>query len=103
VSDTPSATFRTSSGLPVSLSVAEYRLALLGTVDFASDWDALELATTFVPDGPAKLALIQERLRPLAGYLSPLTQRVDALELLAARHWFRRGAVSEVSHEEGST
>jgi hypothetical protein len=82
------------------LSVAEYRLALLGLVDFAGAWDALELATTFVIDGPAKLALIQERLRPLAGYLS---QRVDALEMLAARHWFRRGAISEVSDVEGST
>jgi hypothetical protein len=103
VPDISSVTFRTPSGLPVSLSVAEYRLALLGLVDFAGAWDALELATTFVIDGPAKLALIQERLRPLAGYLSPVTQRVDALEMLAARHWFRRGAISEVSDVEGST
>jgi hypothetical protein len=103
VSDAPSATFRTPSGLPVSLSAAEYRLALLGLVDFAGDWDALELATSFVSDGPAKLALIQKRLRPLADTLSPLAQRVEALELLTARHWFRRGAASEVSHEEGST
>lgn len=100
--DTGSGTFRTPSGLPVSLSAAEYRLALLGTVDFGGAWDALELATAFVVDGPAKLAMIQERLRPLADYLSPLTQRVDALEMLAARHWFRRGTVSGDSGVEAS-
>lgn len=102
MAEIPAKSLRTSSGLPVALSAGEYRLALLGRVDFAGDWDALELATTFVPDGPAKRALIQERLRPLVESLSPAERRVDALELLAARYWFRREMVRADPHGKGS-
>ncbi len=102
MTEASSITLRTPSGLPIVLSAGEYRLLLLGRADFAGDWDALELATTFVPDGPAKRALIQERLRPLVESLSPAERRVDALELLAARYWFRREMVRADPHGKGS-
>jgi len=88
-------TFRAPSGLAVALSPDEYRLALLWLIDFEAAWEGLEAATAFVTDGEAKLALIRQRLRPLADDLSPLGQHVDSLALLAARHWFRQGQVSE--------
>ena len=88
-------TFRAPSGRAVALSPDEYRLALLWRIDFEAAWEGLEAATAFVTAGVAKLALIQQRLRPLAEDLSPLGQHVDSLALLAARHWFRQGQVSE--------
>jgi hypothetical protein len=102
VSDTPAIVFRTPSGLTISLTADEYRLALLGLVDFAGAWDALALAADFVVDGPAKQALIRERLRPLSEALSPLAQQVDALAMLAARHWFRTGQTSEALSPEAA-
>jgi hypothetical protein len=79
------------NGAPVfTLTLNEYRLALLGLVDFAGDWDALETATTFVVDGAKKAALVRDHLRPQAAHLDVLLARgLDGLELLAARHWFR--------------
>jgi hypothetical protein len=88
-------TFLAPSGLAVSLSPDEYRLALLWLIDFEAAWEGLEAATAFVTDGEAKLALIRQRLRPLADDLSPLGQHVDSLVMLAARHWFRQGWVPE--------
>jgi hypothetical protein len=84
-------TIRTAEGRRIELTLPEYRLALLWLVDFAANWEALEYATTLVPDGPAKLALIRERLRPVAAHLPALASRgVDSLEMLAARFWFRQ-------------
>ncbi len=85
-------TVETPAGLPLVLSPDEYRLALLWLTDFEQAWDGIEAAAAFVPDGAAKRALIQARLQPLAGSLTGLGQQVDALTLLAARHWFRTGA-----------
>ena len=96
-------TFITPSGLAVALSPDEYRLALLWLIDFEAAWEGLETATAFVTDGAAKLALIQQRLRPLADDLSSLGQRVDSLALLAARHWFRQGHVSKNRDVEAAT
>ena len=80
-------------GVILALTSNEYRLALLGLVDFAGQWFALETATAFVVDGPTKLAVIRERLLPMADELAVLlTRDVDAIELLAARYWFRNGA-----------
>jgi hypothetical protein len=77
----------------MTLSLDEYRLALLGLVDFEGDWPALETATMFVTDGSAKATLVRERLLPLADSLSLLVYRgVDTFELLVARHWFRHKA-----------
>jgi len=87
-------TFLAPSGLAVALSPDEYRLALLWLVDFEAAWEGLEAATAFVTDGAAKLALIHQRLRPLADDLAPLGQHIDSLALLAARLWFRHGQVS---------
>jgi hypothetical protein len=98
LSDTPVIAFQTPSGLSVSLTAKltadEYRLALLGLVDFEGAWDALELAATFVVDGAAKQALVRDRLRPLADALSPLALQVDPLAMLAARYWFRQGEIA---------
>ena len=80
------------SGVTVALSPDEYRLVLLWLVDFEGAWEGLELATGFVVDGEAKLALIRERLRSLAAALSLPDGQIDALEMLAARYWFRQGA-----------
>jgi|GEM_PF-1467020 hypothetical protein len=86
----PVVTIRRSGEPSFTLTLNEYRLALLGLVDFAGEWEALETATTFVVDGARKGALVRERLRPLAAHLDVLLARgVDGLELLAARHWFR--------------
>ena len=87
-------TFLEPSGRPVALSPDEYRLALLWLIDFEAAWEGLEAATAFVTDGAAKLALIQQRLRPRAADLSPLGQHLDSLALLTARHWFRQGQVT---------
>jgi hypothetical protein len=74
----------------LSLTLNEYRLALIGLVDFGGDWSALETAAAFVVDGPPKGLLVRDRLMPNAGQLGGLLSRgVDSLELLAARHWFR--------------
>jgi hypothetical protein len=86
--------FLAPSGPTVTLSPDEYRLALLGLIDFEGAWEGLETATIFVPDGQAKLALIRQRVRLLADDLTPLGEHVDALTLLAARHWFRHGPVT---------
>jgi hypothetical protein len=88
----------TPSGLVIPLSIDEYRLALLGAVDFEGNWQALELASHFVVDGPRKGKLIRERLLPVVEHLAPAFERgvptpflgsAEALELVAARHWFR--------------
>jgi hypothetical protein len=88
-------TFLAPSGHTVALSPDEYRLALLWLIDFEAAWEGLEAATAFVADGEAKLALIRQRVRPLADDLSPLGEHVDSLAMLAARHWFRLGQVTE--------
>ena len=98
--ETSEITFHAPSGRSVVLSPDEYRLALLWLIDFEAAWDGLEAATAFVVDGEAKLALIRRRLRPLAGDLTLLSQRVDTLALLAARHWFRQGMTSGRSNGE---
>ncbi len=90
----PAVTIRTPAGTRIDLSLAEYRLALLWLVDYAGQWEPLEMATTLVVDGPAKAALVREHLRPAALHLPALTSRgVDALEMLAARFWFRQEEV----------
>lgn len=93
MTDPSGLSFRMPSGLTVALSPDEYRLALLAQVDFEGQWEGLETATAFVVDGPAKARLIREHLLPIAGLLSMLLNRkVDALELLVVRHWFRNEA-----------
>ena len=78
------------SGVIVSLSADEYRLALLGAIDFEGDWQALELAARFVVDGERKGELIRLHLLPIAEHLaSVFEERLDLLGLIAARHWFR--------------
>ena len=94
-SSTSDITFFAPSGLVVTLSPDEYRLALLWLIDFEAAWEGLETAALFVADGQAKLALIRQRVRPLANDLTPLGERVDSLALLAARHWFRQGLILE--------
>ena len=102
-SSTSDITFLAPSGLSVTLSPDEYRLALLWLIDFEAAWEGLETATPFVVDGQAKLALIRQRVRPLADDLAPLGEHVDSLALLAARHWFRQGLVVEDRSGEGAT
>ena len=94
-SSTSDISFLAPSGLTVTLSPDEYRLALLWLIDFEAAWEGLETATRFVVDGEAKLALIRQRVRPLADELAPLGEHVDSLTLLAARHWFRHALISE--------
>ncbi len=78
----------------LTLSLNEYRLALIGLVDYDGQWPSLELATGFVVDGAAKADLLHGRLLPNASRLDALLARgVDGLELLAARQWFRTGEV----------
>ena len=96
-------TFLAPSGLAVTLSPDEYWLALLWLIDFEAAWEGLEAATLFVADGQAKLALIRQRVRPLAEDLAPLGERVDSLALLAARHWFRQGLILEGRSAEAAT
>ncbi len=83
----------TPDGIAVALSTAERRLALLGLVDYEAAWEGLLFATAFVADGAAKRQLIETRVRPLANVLTFLTQRIDPLDLMAARHWFRHAQV----------
>ena len=79
----------------VSLSRDEYRLALLGAVDFEGDWQALGYAARFVVDGERKGDLIRLRLMPVVEQLAPAFEgRVDVLSLIAARYWFRNGELS---------
>ncbi len=85
----------TPEGITIALSPAERRLALLGLVDYEAAWDGLVFATAFVVDGAAKRQLIETRVRPLAGALTALTDRLDPVDLLAARHWFRHEPVGE--------
>jgi hypothetical protein len=88
----PVVTIRTPDGTDIGLSLNEYRLAMIGLVDFDGDWAALQTAAAFVVDGEGKKTLIRERLLPLSAHLQALLARgVDSLELLAARHWFRSG------------
>ena len=87
----------------MTLSPDEYRLALLWLIDFEAAWEGLEAATLFVADGPAKLALIRQRVRPLADDLALLGEHVDSLALLAARHWFRQGLILEGRGAEAAT
>ncbi len=69
-------------------------MALLWLVDFAGQWEPLETATGLVVDGGAKVALIRDHLRPAEPHLPTLASRgVDALEMLAARYWFRQEEV----------
>lgn len=96
-------TFLAPSGLAITLSPDAYRLALLWLIDFETAWEGLEAATRFVADGPAKLALIRQRVRPLADDLAPLGEHVDSLALLAARHWFRHGLILEDRSAEAAT
>ncbi|MCX6031297.1 MAG: hypothetical protein NT169_18615 [Chloroflexi bacterium] len=77
------------TGAIVALTLDEYRLALLGRVDFEDRWAALEAAAQYVVDGDAKTAAIRANLLPIAEHLTEIGQKVDSLELLAARHWFR--------------
>jgi hypothetical protein len=95
ISTASDVSFLAPSGLTVTLSPDEYRLALLGQIEFEGAWEGLETATLFVADGPAKLALIRQRVRPLADDLTPLGDGVDSLTLVAARHWFRHGLILE--------
>jgi len=82
-------TVTTPSELTLALSPDEARLALLGVVDFEGDWEAMEAATTFVVDGPAKASLIRDRLALAAAeFTGHFAGDVNVLELLAARHWF---------------
>jgi hypothetical protein len=91
----PVASLRLANGESASLTWNEYRLALIGLVDFAGDWQALETAATLVVDGAAKAVLVRERLLPLATHLGVLLNRgLDGLEMLTARHWFRNGPVA---------
>jgi hypothetical protein len=92
MTDHPGAVLTTPSGLTISLSRDEAQLALLGLVDFEGHWDALQAATAFVVDGPAKAAIIRERLCHLPALLG---FGVDSLEMLAARHWFRARSCSQ--------
>jgi hypothetical protein len=94
-SSTSDITFLAPSGLTVTLSTDAYRLALLWLIDFEGAWEGLEAGTMFVADGPAKLALIRQRVRPLADDLASLGEHVDSIAMLAARHWFRHGLISE--------
>jgi hypothetical protein len=90
----PAVTIRTPSGPRVELSLAEYRMALLWLVDFAGQWEPLETATSLVVDSATKAVLIRDHLRPAAQHLPTLASRgVDALEMLAARYWFRQEEV----------
>ena len=90
--DDPVITLRKPDGGLLSLTMNEFRLALLALVDFEGDWDALLTASAFVPDAAGKAALVRDRLRPVADMLPPLLNRgIDSLELLSARHWFRNG------------
>jgi len=87
-SDAPQ-TVTTPSELTLALSPDEARLVLLGVVDFEGDWEAMEAATTFVVDGPAKASLIRDRLAPTAAeFTGHFAADVNVLDLLAARHWF---------------
>lgn len=107
MSDLIAVHIHTPSGLTIPLSFDEYRLALLGLVDFEGQWQALEAAAQFVTDGRNKAALIRERLLPIAGYLPVLVERdLDAAELLAVRFWFRQGtcrAEEAVDSQEGTS
>jgi hypothetical protein len=78
-----------TSGLSIELSPDEYRLALLGQVDFGGQWPALAAATGWVADGAAKAALIRARLLPIADLLGSIGSQVDAMEMVIVRHWFR--------------
>ena len=97
----------TPSGLTIVLSPDEYRLALVGLVDFEGSWDALQTATHLVVDGQAKAALIRERLIPVADALPGLlAEGVDVFQLWAARHWFDSQTcrpMSSAQHPEGPT
>ncbi len=87
----PAIVIRTPAGVRFELNPYEYRLALLGLVDFGGAWEVLEQAAGFVVDGPAKAAIVRDRLRPLGSHLPALLARgVDSIELLAARFWFRQ-------------
>jgi len=88
--DDPAVTIHNAEGQPLPLTLNEFRLALLGLVDFEGDWEAMQEATRFVVDGTGKRALIEKRLLPVATALPSLLSRgIDSLEVLAARHWFR--------------
>ena len=101
--ETSAINFQTPSGLSVTLSPDEYRLALLWLVDFEGAWEGLEAAIAFVVDGEAKLALIRRRLQPLTDDLASLGQHVEPLAMLAARHWFRQGMTAAQRSSEAAT
>ena len=79
----------TPSGLTIVLSPDEYRLAILGLIDFEGRWDAMQVATTLVVDGETKGALLRERIAPVADLLPALVaDGIEVLALWTARHWF---------------
>ncbi len=91
----PAVVIRSRSGERIELTLPEYRLALLWLVDFEQHWEGLERAAEFVPDGPAKLALVRGHLREVSDQLPALASRgIDSLELLAARLWFRQESIA---------
>jgi hypothetical protein len=86
----------------LDLSTAESRLALLGEVDFEGDWDALERATAWVVDGPAKAALIRTRLAPAAAQRSlTVAEEISVVDLVAARHWFDTQPCDKAAQPQG--
>ena len=95
MTDASEITFVAPSGQAVNLSPDAYRLALLWLIDFEGAWEGLETGAQFVTAGQAKLALFRARVRPLGDDLAPLGERVDAMTLLAARHWFRHGPITD--------
>jgi hypothetical protein len=75
------------------LTNAEFRLALIGLVDFDANWPALVLAAAYVPGGEHKAEIVNSRLLPLSDSLPSILERgVDSVELVAARFWFRHEA-----------
>lgn len=99
-SDTESQLY-TPGGIAVTLSAAERNLALLGLVDYEGAWEGLLAATAFVADGTAKRELIATRVQPLAAALTALTEHVDPLELITARHWFRHEPLQPAGTPQG--
>ena len=80
----------TPSGTSLTVTPDAFRLMLLGWVDFAADWDGLVVAADFVVDGQAKVRVLTEQVRPLVDVLpAALGGQVDAIVMLAARHWLR--------------
>ncbi len=85
----------------LELTLDEYRLALLGLIDFEGNFDALLLASSMVKDGEGKARIVRERLAPIAVYLPALLARgIDSIELLSIRYWFREAALDRAADVE---